>query len=99
MDSKTHNPGANIPRQRDEEPRGDRGQGDKTWAPDPGEQGISNRPDDEARPLSGGSVGRQSLTHDDVIEDDVEREENRNAENDVQEDTNTRRARRRGATR
>jgi hypothetical protein len=30
-----------------DEPKGDRGQGDKTWSPGPGEQGISNRPADE----------------------------------------------------
>ncbi len=38
---------ADTPRQRPEEPLGDRGQGDKSWTPDPGEQGISNRADDE----------------------------------------------------
>ena len=30
-----------------EEPMGDLGHGHKTWAPESGEQGISNRPDDE----------------------------------------------------
>jgi hypothetical protein len=40
------NPSANVP-SRPEQPRGDRGQGDKTWEPPPGEQGISNREDDE----------------------------------------------------
>ncbi len=29
------------------EPQGDRGRGNETWTPPPGEQGISNRPDDE----------------------------------------------------
>ena len=29
------------------EPLGDRGHGDKTWTPEPGEQGISNRVGDE----------------------------------------------------
>ena len=29
-----------------EEPKGDLGHGHKTWRPDQGEQGISNRPDD-----------------------------------------------------
>ena len=31
------------------EPQGDLGQGHKTWVPEPGEQGISNRPDDDVR--------------------------------------------------
>jgi hypothetical protein len=37
-----------TPRQADNEPLGDRGGGDRTWTPPDGEQGISNRPDDEA---------------------------------------------------
>ena len=41
------NPSANVPRQTPDEPMGDRGQGDKTWSPNQGEQGISNRADDE----------------------------------------------------
>jgi len=32
---------------REGEPLGDRGQGNETWKPPAGEQGISNRPDDE----------------------------------------------------
>ena len=41
-------PTANGPGQQGpEQPLGDRGQGDKTWSPDQGEQGISNRADDE----------------------------------------------------
>ena len=47
MDSKRTNPNANVPEQKPDEPRGDRGRGDKTWTPKPGEQGISNRPGDE----------------------------------------------------
>jgi hypothetical protein len=43
----TRQTAANTPRQRPDEPLGDRGQGDKTWTPDAGEQGISNRADDE----------------------------------------------------
>ena len=43
----TRSTSAAGPRQRPDEPLGDRGQGDKTWTPDPGEQGISNRADDE----------------------------------------------------
>jgi hypothetical protein len=36
-----------APRQTTDEPLGDRGQGDRTWSPPEGEQGISNRPDDQ----------------------------------------------------
>jgi hypothetical protein len=46
MNQKQTNPGANVPKQQPDEPRGDRG-ADKTWQPPAGEQGISNRPDDE----------------------------------------------------
>ena len=44
MQKKT--PSANVPRQDAEEPLGDRGKGDKTWSPEQGEQGISNREGD-----------------------------------------------------
>ena len=47
MNIKDHNPTANVPKQTGDQPRGDRGRGDKTWSPDPGEQGISNRVEDE----------------------------------------------------
>ena len=36
-----------VPESEAGEPLGDRGKGDKTWTPPPGEQGMSNRPDDE----------------------------------------------------
>ena len=38
---------ANVIRQDAERPLGDRGKGDKTWSPEEGEQGISNRIGDE----------------------------------------------------
>jgi len=44
----TQSPTANGPGQGPDEPFGDRGKGDKTWSPEKGEQGISNREDDEA---------------------------------------------------
>ena len=47
MNSKTTNPQANVSAHRDDEPAGDRGRDGKTWMPPSGEQGISNRPDDE----------------------------------------------------
>lgn len=47
MDIKQTNPNANVPKQRENEPLGDQGH-EKTWEPPAGEQGISNRADDEA---------------------------------------------------
>jgi hypothetical protein len=78
MDSKDHNPSASIPAQTDEDPQGDRGGGDKTWTPLADEQGISNRPGDEAKPSEGGTAQERSVGRDDVIEDDIDDEENRN---------------------
>jgi hypothetical protein len=47
MDIKETNPGASAPKQQPDGPLGDQGS-EKTWKPPQGEQGISNRPDDEA---------------------------------------------------
>ena len=47
MDIKQKNPNANVPERQADEPLGDQGDR-KTWQPPHGEQGISNRPDDEA---------------------------------------------------
>jgi hypothetical protein len=47
MDNKDNNPNANVPEQSADEPLGDRGTGDRTWSPPEGEQGISNRVEDE----------------------------------------------------
>ena len=38
---------AKVPEQEANEPLGDRGNGDKTWSPEQGKQGISNRVGDE----------------------------------------------------
>ena len=47
MNQKYTNPSANVPAHDEDEPRGDRARGDRIWTSDQGEQGISNRPDDE----------------------------------------------------
>ncbi len=47
MDIKNNHTSANVTNPT-EEPKGDRGSGDKTWSPAHGEQGISHRPDDES---------------------------------------------------
>jgi hypothetical protein len=95
MDSKDHNPSANVPAQSDEDPKGDRGHGDKTWTPPADEQGISNRPGDASQSIEGRTAQRRG--RDEVIEDDIESEENRNAEKDVQQ-APERRTPRRGST-
>jgi hypothetical protein len=41
----SHQP--DVPGQHPDDPKGDRGHSDKTWSPEEGEQGISNRPDDD----------------------------------------------------
>jgi hypothetical protein len=46
------------------EPLGDRGRGNETWTPPPGEQGISNRPDDEGID----TTSAQGLAEDDDAE-------------------------------
>ena len=66
MDGKDRNPTANVPAQTDEDPKGDRGRGDKTWAPPAEEQGISNRPGDESESIEGSAAPRRSLGRDEV---------------------------------
>jgi hypothetical protein len=41
------NPTRATPQRDEREPLGDRGDGDKAWSPEQGEQGISNRVGDE----------------------------------------------------
>jgi hypothetical protein len=53
MDRQDTNPSAHVPSQGKNEPLGDRAQRDKTWIPKEGEQGISNRPDDEVEAEEG----------------------------------------------
>jgi hypothetical protein len=71
-----------------EEPKGDRGNGDKTWSPDHGEQGISNRPDGESDRLPAG-VGTTDEADDESAfgnDDDEEHEENEDEDEDEDED-------------
>jgi hypothetical protein len=98
MDSKDHNPSAHVPAQTDEDPKGDRGRGDKTWTPPADEQGISNRRGDKSASIESGAAPLHSLGHNEVIEDNIENEENRNIEKDVQQAPEDR-PRRRGTTR
>jgi hypothetical protein len=98
MDGKLHNPNANVPAQTDEDPKGDRGHGDKTWTVPTDEQGISNRPGDESESIDSNTAQQRSLGRDEVIEDNTENEENRNVQKDVQQSPEGR-TRRRGTTR
>jgi hypothetical protein len=98
MDSKVHNPSANVPAQTDEDPKGDRGQGDKTWTAPADEQGISNRAGDESEFVEDSTGQPPSLGRDEIIEDNTENEENRNVQKEVQQAPEGR-TRRRGTTR
>ena len=71
------NPTANVPKQDPAAPLGDRGQGDKTWTPEPGEQGISNRvgdedpgPEDDATSFGHDSKDVVSMAEEDPTDDD-----------------------------
>ena len=44
---------------RTDEPLGDLGQGHETWKPPAGQQGMSNRPDDEGTPADGQDVSKR----------------------------------------
>lgn len=78
MDQRDTNPSANVPRQGDDEPLGDRGQGDTSWTPRAGEQGISNRPDD----MESAPDDDEEDDFEDEDEDDQDEEEESDAEND-----------------
>ena len=93
MTQKQSNPNANVPKQTPDQPLGDRGHGDKTWAPAEGAQGISNRPDDEsARRQTGGHTDPSSdETLDaapDEEDDDFEDDEPSDEEDDEDVDEN-----------
>jgi hypothetical protein len=71
----TQSPTANSADQRREEPLGDRGNGDRSWTPEEGEQGISNRvgdeaPDAEREPASSERNLLAAPEEDDVADDD-----------------------------
>ena len=81
MANNTKTPSANLPKQDPDEPLGDRGGGDKTWSPDSGEQGISNRVDDEAgepernAPEPGGDITGGGVDDEEFGDDDEEEED------------------------
>jgi hypothetical protein len=53
-----------------DEPQGDLGQGHKTWTPEQGEQGISNRPDDDPGVVPESDEAEDAAFEDDEDEDD-----------------------------
>ena len=66
-----------------DEPKGDLGHGNKTWSPDEGEQGISNRPDDEADGVPDGDEADDAAAFNG--DDDAEEEED-DGEDDEEEE-------------
>jgi hypothetical protein len=71
-----------------DEPQGDLGQGHKTWTPDQGEQGISNRPDDvglapESEEAEDAAAFEDDEDEDDELDEDEEAEEDDEDETDV----------------
>jgi hypothetical protein len=59
------------------EPKGDLGHRNKTWSPDEGEQGISNRPDDEGDGVPDGDEAddAKAFNGDDDAEEEEQEEE------------------------
>jgi hypothetical protein len=66
------------------EPKGDLGHGNKTWSPDEGEQGISNRPDDEADGVPDGDEADDAAAFNG--DDDAEEEEEDDAEEEDEDE-------------
>ena len=82
---------------REGEPLGDLGQADETWKPPAGEQGLSNRPDDEATSPDRNPASRDTNDEQDALGDDdgfyedefeVEGESAEDDESVDEEDTN-----------
>jgi hypothetical protein len=67
-----------------DEPQGDLGQGNKTWAPDPGEQGISNRPDDDVGVVPESEEAEDAAALGD--DDDEDFDEDEEADEEEEED-------------
>ena len=92
MDVKENDARANVTNPT-EEPKGDRGgSGDRTWSPEHGEQGISNRPDDESDRLPAG-VGttdeaddKFAFGNDDDLEEDEDEDEDEVEDGDEDDD-------------
>jgi hypothetical protein len=69
-----------------DEPQGDLGQGNKTWAPDPGEQGISNRPDDDVRVVPESEEAEDAAAFGDEEDDDEDFDEDEEADEEEEDD-------------
>lgn len=72
------------------EPLGDLGGGRRLWAPAEGEQGISNRPDDEPEGVPPGDEvdDARAFADDDADDDDDDDEDEDEDEDDDNEDEN-----------
>ena len=69
-----------------EEPQGDLGQGHKTWVPEPGEQGISNRPDDDVRVVPESDAGEDAAAFAGDEDDDADVDEDEHSEEDEEDE-------------
>ena len=78
MKTKDTNASVKVPEQDSNEPLGDRGEGDKSWKPERGEQGISNRPDDEA--------AQEADDDDDDFAEDEDDDDDEEAEDDAEDE-------------
>ena len=78
-------PGANLGAPVDD-PKGDLGHGNKTWSPEEGEQGISNRPDDEADGVPGGDEADDAAAFNGDEDEDEDEDEDDDDEDDDDED-------------
>jgi hypothetical protein len=83
-------PEAPTPRDREmgrgDEPLGDLGQGHETWKPPAGQQGISNRPDDDGTLTDRNPSPLAADEQDDDLEDDIEDEDDDFEDEDGDED-------------
>jgi hypothetical protein len=68
-----------------DEPQGDLGQGNKTWAPDPGEQGISNRPDDDVGVVPESEEAEDAAALGDEEDEDFDEDEEADEEEEEDE--------------
>ncbi len=82
MNSKTTNPGTHVPAERADEPAGDRGDASKIEMPPSGEQGISNRPDDELRAADDDDEDAAETSEDEDADDFEEGDDDEDAEDD-----------------
>ena len=70
-----------------DEPQGDLGQRHKTWTPEQGEQGISNRPDDDPGVVPESDEAEDAAAFEDDEDDDDDLDEDEEAEDEDEDET------------